>query len=113
MRIERVTTDLSGKALRHEAVSGITSLTPEKAGPERLLQINREHWCIENRLHYVRDVAYDEDRCRIRTKSGPRVMASLRNLAIGILRLRKHANISKANRHYAAKQHLTLGLIGI
>ena len=40
-------------------------------------------------------------------------MASLRNLAIGILRLRKHTNISQANRHYAAKQHLTLGLIGI
>ena len=113
MRIERVTTDLSGNALRHEVVSGITSLTPEKASPERLLQINREHWCIENKLHYVRDVAYDEDRCRIRQKSGPRIMATLRNVAIGILRLRKHTNISQANRHYAAKQNLTLGLIGI
>jgi hypothetical protein len=40
-------------------------------------------------------------------------MASLRNIAIGILRLRKHTNIAQAVRHYAAKQHLTLGLIGI
>lgn len=112
-RIERSVTDLAGNPLRHEVVSCITSLTTEKASPERLLQINREHWGIENKLHYVRDVTYEEDRCRIRTKSGPRVMASLRNIAIGILRLRKHTNIAAAVRHYAAKQHLTLGLIGI
>lgn len=113
VRIERLTTDLTGKTLRHEVVSGITSLTPEKAGPERLLEINRGHWGIENKVHYVRDVTYDEDRCRIRTKSGPRVMASLRNLAISILRLRKQTNIAKAIRSYAANQHLTLSLIGI
>ena len=113
VRIERATTDLTGKILRHEVVSGITSLTPEKANPEQLLQINRGHWGIENKVHYVRDVTYDEDRCRIRTKSGPQVMASLRNLAIGILRLRKRTNIAQAIRHYAAKQHLTLSLIGI
>lgn len=113
VRIERLTTDLSGKTIRHEVVSGITSLTPEKAGPERLLEINRGHWGIENKVHYVRDVTYDEDRCRIRTKSGPRVMATLRNLAMGILRLRKQTNIAKAIRSYAANQHLTLSLIGI
>ena len=73
----------------------------------------RGHWGIENKLHYVRDVTYDEDRCRIRTKSGPRVMAALRNLAIGIFQLRKHTNITQAVRLYGAKQHLTLGLIGI
>ena len=113
VRIERFTTDLTGTMLHHEIVSGITSLRPEKAGPKRLLEINRGHWGIENKVHYVRDVTYDEDRCRIRTKSGPRVMASLRNLAISILRLRKQTNIAQALRHYAAKQHLTLSLIGI
>jgi predicted transposase YbfD/YdcC len=113
VRIERITTDLTGKALRHEIVSGITSLSSEKAGPERLLRINREHWGIEDKLHYVRDVTFDEDRCRIRTKSGPRVMATLRNLAIGILRLGQWTNIAQAIRHYGAKQHLTLGLIGL
>jgi len=111
VRIERSVTDLAGNPLRHEVVSGITSLTPEKAGPERLLKISREHWGIENKLHYVRDITYDEDRCRIRTKSGPRVMAALRNLSMGILKLQKHT-IAKAVRHYAAKQHLTLSLIG-
>jgi hypothetical protein len=113
VRIERSVTDLAGNLLRHEIISGITSLTPEKASPERLLKICREHWGIENKLHYVRDITYDEDRCRIRTRSGPRVMAALRNLSIGILRLQKHSNIAKAIRHYAAKPYLTLSLIGI
>ena len=44
----------------------VTSLTAEKAGPERLLALARAHWAIENQLHYVRDVSMDEDRCRVR-----------------------------------------------
>ena len=42
---------------------------------------------MEDRLHWVRDMDFDEDRSQIRTASGPRIMASLRNLAISILRL--------------------------
>src|SRR3989337_3819631 len=87
VRIERSVADLAGNPLRHEVVSGITSLTPEKAGPERLLQINHEHSGIENKLHYVRDVTYDEDRCRIRTKSGSRYtnigVSSVRSCSYG------------------------------
>jgi predicted transposase YbfD/YdcC len=37
----------------------------------------REHWAIEDRLHWVRDVAFDEDRSQVRTRNGPRTMASL------------------------------------
>jgi predicted transposase YbfD/YdcC len=44
-----------------EMVYGITSLTPKKADPCRLLRLNREHWSIENRLHYRRDGALAED----------------------------------------------------
>ena len=54
----------------------------------------RGHWAIEDRLHWIRDVIYDEDRSQIRTASGPRVMAALRNLAISILRLAGHACIA-------------------
>ena len=56
----------------------VTSLTAAKAGPARLLALSRGHWSIENRLHYVRDVSFDEDRCRAR--AGGRVLATLRNL---------------------------------
>lgn len=70
-----------------ETVYGITSLRPQTADPARLLQLVRGHWTIENRLHYVRDFTFDEDRCSVRKGRGAQVMASLRNLAISLLRM--------------------------
>ena len=52
-----------------------------------MLDSSRKHWCIENRLHYVRDVTFDEDRSRVRRGAGAQVMASIRNLALSILRI--------------------------
>ncbi len=86
------------KATSVELAYGVTSLKPEKASAERLLELNRGHWEIENRVHWVRDVTYDEDRCRIRTKNGPSNMASIRNLAISILRLMGYRYIPDAQR---------------
>lgn len=96
-----------------EVVSGITSLLPSQADAKQLLKYNRGHWGIENRLHYVRDFTYDEDRSRIRTKNGPRMMACLRNFAISLLRLFKFTNIAKALRRLAGKPHLVPQLIGL
>ncbi len=70
-----------------EIAYGVTSLNQEKASAKRLLELNRGHWEIENRVHWVRDVTYDEDRCRIRTDNGPRVMATIRNISISIARM--------------------------
>src|SRR5215211_4221946 len=81
----------------------ITSLPPERAGAARLLELWRGHWGIENRLHWVRDVTFDEDRSQIRTGSAPQVMAALRNTAIGVLRRAGHDNLAAATRHYAAR----------
>lgn len=96
-----------------EIVYGVTSLTPQKANPQRLLKLNRGHWSIENRLHYVRDVTFDEDRHQLRKGNAPRVMASLRNFTISILRSFHIKNIAKALRDMAAKPHLSLKLIGL
>ncbi len=65
-----------------ETVYLITSLEPAAAAPQRLAKLARQHWGIENQLHYRRDWSFDEDRCRIRHRSGARAMATLRNLAI-------------------------------
>lgn len=72
------------------------------------------HWSIENKLHWVRDVTHDEDRSPITVGNGPRVMATLRSLAISVLRLRGHTNIAKVNRHYARHppEALQLALTG-
>jgi predicted transposase YbfD/YdcC len=113
MRIERITEILKSGKKRHEVVFGITSLSPEQASPERLLELNRGHWSIENSLHYVRDTTFDEDRSQIRTRTAPQVMATLKNLAISLLRLNSFKNIASGLRHFAAQQHLTLALIGL
>ena len=91
----------------------ITSLPPERADADRLLEIWRGHWGIENRLHWVRDVVFGEDQSQVRTESAPQLLAALRNLAIGMLRLCGVKNIAAALRHYAWKPWETLNLIGL
>ena len=71
----------------------------------------RGRWEIENRLHWVRDVTYQEDKSLVRTGNAPRVMASLRSLAISLLRLGGQANIAAANRHHARDPQRTLKLL--
>ncbi len=94
-------------------VYGVTSLAPHAAAPGRLLELNRGHWAIENRVHYVRDRTFDEDRSQVRTHSAAQGMASLRNLVLGLLRLAGARNIAAALRHCARKVRTTLRLIGL
>lgn len=54
--------------------------------PERMLQVARTHWTIENQLHWVLDVAFDEDAARSRKDNAPQNLALLRKLALNILR---------------------------
>lgn len=84
-----------------EVVYLITSTSHHQAPPAVLAAWVNQHWCIENKLHHVRDVTYDEDRSQVRTGHAPHVMASLRNTAIGILRLAGWDNIAAALRHHA------------
>ena len=90
----------------------VTSLSPQQAGPARLLELWRGHWGIENRVFQVRDVTMDEDRCRLRTGSAPRIMAGLRNLVISLLRIGKEPNIAAALRRRATKSAYSLSLVG-
>ncbi len=81
----------------------MTSLTVTQASPARLAAIIRGHWGIEDRLHWVRDMDFDEDRSQVRTASGPRIRASLRNLVITILRLAGATSIAAALRYHARR----------
>jgi predicted transposase YbfD/YdcC len=80
-----------------------TSLTITQASHAQHAAIIRGHRGIEDRLHWVRDMDFDEDRSRVRTGSGPRIMASLRNLVITILRLTGAASIAAALRYPARR----------
>ena len=58
----------------------------------RCLEIVRTHWGIENELHWVLDIAFREDECRIRKGHGPQNFALLRHLALNLL---KHEHTAK------------------
>ena len=96
-----------------EVVYGVTSLSPERGTPERLLALIRGHWQIENKSHWVRDVTFDEDRSQVRCGNIPQVMAALRNTTIGLLRWAGYSNIAAACRRFAAQPDLALILIGV
>ncbi|SIN14382.1 DDE_Tnp_1-associated [Micromonospora cremea] len=101
------------KRFTTETVYAITDLLVHQAKPAQLATWLRGHWSIENKVHWVRDVTYDEDRSQIRTGTGPQVMAALRNAAIGALRLTGVTNIAAANRHHARDSNRPLALLGI
>jgi predicted transposase YbfD/YdcC len=96
-----------------ETIYAITDLLAHQAKPWQLADWARGHWSIENQTHWVRDVTYDEDRSQIRTGTGPQVMATLRNAAIGVLRLTGATNIAAANRHHARNPNRSLAILGI
>jgi hypothetical protein len=91
----------------------IGSMDPNAYGPEVFLKLNREHWAIENKLHYVRDVTMGEDACRVRKGSGPQVLAGIRNSVIALARRAGWTNIAAALRHYSVKTTKALELLGI
>jgi len=96
-----------------EIVYGLTSLSPARATPAQLLTFTREHWHIENRSHWVRDVTFDEDRAQVRRAQLPHVMAALRNASISLLRAAGVTNIAKALRFFAAQPDKALALVGL
>ena len=84
--IERIAIDKKTGQSSRDIAYGITSRSPQQADPQRLLEINRGHWTIENSCHYILDWNYDEDRCRIRTGYGPENITRLRRFAIGLIK---------------------------
>ncbi|OWK41955.1 hypothetical protein [Fimbriiglobus ruber] len=85
-----------------EVVYGITSLSRDEADVDRLLDFNRAHWGIENGRHHTRDETLREDRCRVRKGNAPRVLASLRNVGVYLLRGMGGSSAAAATRELSA-----------
>lgn len=83
-----------------EVVYAICSMDMIVAPPATVATWIQGHRSIENALHWVSDVTFDEDRHQLRTGNGPQVMACLRNTAISLLRLAGHTKIATALRHH-------------
>ena len=98
MRLTRDRLDHRTGDSTREHVFVITSLPADQVSPAQLADYVRGHWGIENRLHWVRDVTFDEDRSQVRAGNAAHVMATLRNLAISVHRLAGASNIAAALR---------------
>jgi predicted transposase YbfD/YdcC len=96
-----------------EVAYGITSLPPGEADAARLLALVRDHWRIENCLHYVRDVTLGEDACRVRSGSAPQVLAALRNAVVHLLTEVPAESRAAATERLQARPTEALQLIGI
>ncbi len=112
-RVERRRTVYRRGQVRHEVevTYAITSLSPARADARALLGHLRGHWGIENKVHWVRDVTFDEDRSQVRTGAAPQVMATSRNLVLALLRRAGHANIAAALRTYAGRPADAVALV--
>ena len=112
VRIERERELVKAATTSIEVTYCLTSLGAERASPQQVLALVRNHWHIENRLHYVRDFTYDEDRCRAYVRHLPRNLACLTNAAIAIVRCKgRFRYLPEANRHYAARAQDALDTI--
>jgi predicted transposase YbfD/YdcC len=110
-RIQR--TVRQGQTVREETAFAITSLSWGRVTPKQLLRIWREHWGIENRSHYVRDVTFGEDACRVRTGAAPQLLAGLRNLIISYLHVRHAKNLAAAIRNLSWQARKAAQLVGV
>lgn len=96
---------------RIEIVYGMTSLPRKKAAASRLLELNRKHWSIENRLHYRRDVTLGEDASQVRVKGVPEVLAALNGGILALMDFLDVKNVAKQMRCYCAHPEKALELL--
>ncbi|MEU7502356.1 ISAs1 family transposase [Streptomyces griseofuscus] len=101
LQVVRWGKDFTSGKLTIERVYLITSLPPGAVTGAQLADWIRGHWKIGNLPHHVRDRTFREDDSKIQADHLPRIMAGLRNLAIGVHRQDGHTNIAAALRHTA------------
>jgi len=110
-KIEREVEEISTGKKRSEVSYGVTSLSRKEATAERLMEIVRRHWGIENGLHYRKDKTLREDGCRLKVGEAAQVMAVINNLIIGLVMRQGISNLAAARRRYSANPLDGLNLI--
>lgn len=110
-KLERCFTYGNSGKIHHEIQYGLTSLGAKQVTPEKLLEIIRSEWGIENGLHYRRDVTFLEDKTRMTRKAMARAMACINNLVIALFYKRGFTNHARARRICDANPLTALALI--
>jgi predicted transposase YbfD/YdcC len=110
-RVEHITWCDQFARYTREIIYGITSLSPEKANPEKLLALIRTYWGIESGLHYRRDVTFQEDATRLTVGDSGHNMAILNNLVMGLCLSSGLKNLASARRLFDAYPNKALALL--
>jgi predicted transposase YbfD/YdcC len=110
--IERHVSDLDGNPVSAVAALGVASPAADRASAADLARHVRGQWAIES-LHWLRDTLYQEDKSQVRTRSGPRIMAALRNLAICALRLSGRTDVTEATRWASRSMDRPFAILGL
>lgn len=109
VRIRRRRRKLGTKKWTTETVYAITDLPTHQARADEIAAWARQHWTVENSVHWIRDVTFGEDASQTRTHNTPAVMATLRDIIRGAFRLAGWANTASARRaHTTPTAALTL-----
>jgi predicted transposase YbfD/YdcC len=111
MLIERHVSDLDGNPVSAVAALGVASPAADRASAANLARHVRGQWAIES-LHW-RDTLYLEDKSQVRTRSGPRIMAALRNFAICALRLSGRTDVTEATRWASRSMDRPFAILGL
>jgi predicted transposase YbfD/YdcC len=110
-KIERRFTNARTGKIHQEVNYGITSLNSTSANPQKMLEVLRFEWGIENSLHYRRDVTFQEDKTRMENKIAARCMAMIHNAVIAILNQQGFSNHAQARRTFDAQPLRALSLL--
>lgn len=97
--------------IHHEIQYGLTSLNLNRATPQKMLELVRSEWSIENGLHYRRDVTFHEDKTRLTRKTIARAIALINNLVIALFAKHGFSNHAQARRFFDAQPASALALI--
>jgi predicted transposase YbfD/YdcC len=110
-RIERTARLLKTGEIHHEVVYGLSSLSLQQAPAPRMLALVRDHWAIENRLHWRRDVTLGEDACQTRTGSPPSLLAQLNSAVLSLMDRIGVRNVARQMRYFDAEYDQALDLV--
>jgi predicted transposase YbfD/YdcC len=110
-RIERVIWHEKHRGYTRQVVYGLTSLSPKRASPKKLLALVRQYWEIETGLHYRRDVTLKEDATRLTLGNAGHTMAILNNAVIGLCLQNGYHNLAQARRRFNARPELAFDLL--
>lgn len=90
---------------------GITSLSRDQASPSKVLRVRRKHWLVETGLHYRRDVTFHEDATRMTIGPAGRILATVHNLVLSLIKRAGYQNAAQARRYFEGHMDQAFSLL--